>query len=268
MLFRTRCTPLLPRPAQGWATARRLLALGCLGLVACGDAGREPVVPPPPLAATPGAPKVSNTPPPGAEVPEQERNLPSREAIIDAWQKNSGEEVELLDLQAVRLLNRESAYLAGVTFTGRSGAARAGALLITPDLQTLTEVTGDIGPRFKVMDLEGDGVSEIVSSARSASSGEKTIAQLQDSTAVVLHRAAVHEDSRPADNGDTETSSTQVDWQFSKVDDQPLLREQVVTRTRVCAPGGPCEEKTVQQTRTYRYVNRQFLKLDSPGQTP
>ncbi len=249
---------------QAWTRARGLLALGCLVLAACGESGREPVVPPPPLAATPGAPKASNTPPAGADAPE--RTLPSREAIIDAWQKSAGEEVELVELQAVRLLNRESAYLAGVVFTGRSGAARSGALLVTPDLQTLTELGGDIGPRFRVLDLDGDGVSEIVSSLTAA--GEKTITQLQDKQAVVLHRIAVPQDPRPVDPSQGETTRTQVDWQFSKIDEQAVLREQIVTRTRVCAPGGECEDKTTQQTQTYRYINRQFLKMDTAGNPP
>ncbi len=255
------CTPpALRATARAWACWRRLLGLGCLCLVACGESGREAVVPPPPLAATPGAPKAGSAPPATAET--QESTLPSREAIIDAWQKNSGEEVEVVELQAVRLLSRERAYLAGVIFTGRSGAARSGALLVTPDLQTLTEIRGDIGPRFRVLDLDGDGVSEIVSSRTGA--GDKTIAQLQDATAVVLHRAAAPQDSRPAETGEGEHSSTQVDWQFTKVDEQPVLREQIVTRTRTCASGGACEEKTTQQTQTYRYVQRQFLKLDTP----
>lgn len=248
---------------------RRSVGLLCLCLVACGESGREPVVGAPPLAASPTTPKAPEAAADAtaANAAPADRGAPAREQIIDWWKRKSDEEIEVFDVKAVQLLSRETVYLAGITLGGRGKNAEPGALLVRPGQQEVVEVKSSIGPEFQVLDLDGDGVSEIVSSvagfAQGSTEGEKYILQLQDDKPVVLHKAEFSESARSDRNGGTETESIRVEWKFSSEGNVPVLQELIMTRESLCPANGTCREKTEQRSNTYRYLNRQFLKSAS-----
>lgn len=246
---------------------RKSVGLACLCLAACGESGREPIVSAPPLAVPPAAAEaVAETS--ASNAAPMDGGAPAREQIIDWWKRKSDEEIEVFDVKAVQLLSRETVYLAGVTLGGSGKNAEPGALLVRPGLQEVVEVRSGIGPEFQVLDLDGDGVSEIVSSisgfAQGTTEGEKYILQLQDDTPVVLHKAAFSEGSRLDRNGGTEAESTRVEWKFSSAGNAPLLQELIVTKESLCPANGTCQEKTEQRASTYRFINRQFVKSASP----
>ncbi len=250
---------------------RSIVGLSCLCLAACGDSGREPIVQAPPLAPMPGGPRAAQAAEGAAALnaPSSDSAAPVKEQVIDWWRRKSDEEFEVLDVQAVHLLNREKAYLAAVVFDSRARHPGPGAVLVRPGAQDVIEILPDIGSEFKVLDLDGDGVSEIVSrktsSSQGTTTGEKYILHLQDATPRVLHKAGFKESSRTEADGGTSSTSTTVEWKFSSEGNTPLLLERSLSRESLCPAPGNCQEKSEQQSSTYRYVDQQFLKSESSG---
>ena len=110
------------------------------------------------------------------------------------WRATSSDEMEINGpFQEVRLMNKEVAFIAPAILSGRGRNGMSRAVLVRPGLKEVRELPEPVGNRLSVLDLEGDGVSEVVSVEVTSGQGQTdsfhSIFKLDGFTPVVLHAA-------------------------------------------------------------------------------
>ena len=184
------------------------------------------------------------------------------------WKAKSSEALTIEGpLQEVHLMDKEVAYIAPVGFyeCGRNSIWHS--VLVRPRLQEVREVPEPIGNKVSVQDIDGDGVSEVVSESVASGGGStyriRTIARFDGFTPVVLH-AAVDGDNLGNCEGDMAAVSggckkVDVAWKLEQSSDHGmLLVETVVTGS------GPHPDhlKSQRQVRRYFLVENTFVRDD------
>ena len=188
---------------------------------------------------------------------------PTLDEVQAWWKSTSADEIEINGpFQEVRLMNKEVAFIAPAILSGRGRNGMWRAVLVRPGLKEVRELPEPVGNRLSVLDLEGDGVSEVVSVEVTSGQGQTdslhSIFKLDGFTPVVLH-AALEEDNL----GECRKGCEQVivDWKFGRQLNSGLISlTETVTTSR-----GPTEDrlKPRREVRRYVLVSNTFVRADA-----
>jgi hypothetical protein len=193
-------------------------------------------------------------------------DFPTAQQVEQWWKTNSSDEMSLDGpLQEVHLINRETAYIAPATLSprGRNGMFRA--VLVRPDIKEVRELPEPVGNHLTVLDLEGDGISEVLSVLVTSGGGQTdtdhSIFRLDGFTPVVLHEAI--EEDNFGDCPPQECAGVAIDWKFGRTTSSgPTTLTETVTFSR-----GPREDRLKRKTEVRRYVliGNFFARADAPS---
>ena len=179
------------------------------------------------------------------------------------WKATSSDEMEINGpLQEVRLMNKEVAFIAPAVLSGRGRNGMWRAVLVRPQLKEVRELPEPVGDRLSVLDLEGDGVSEVVSVEVTSGQGQtdsfRSIFKLDGFTPVVLH-AALEEDNLGEGRKDYEKVS--LDWKFGR----QLISGLISLTETITTSKGPREDrlKSRREVRRYVLVGNIFVRADA-----
>ena len=181
------------------------------------------------------------------------------------WHATSAEEVTVEGpLQEVHLLDKEVAFIAPVGFYQRGRNFIWHAILVRPRLQAVRELAAPVGNKLSVQDIDGDGVSEVISESVASGQGTtetaRAIFHLDGFTPVLLH-TAISEDNLGQCH--RRCKQVDIDWQFRPSrsgGDGVVLTETVTTRT---GTAGPDDLKARKQVKRYVLVGGTFVRADA-----
>ncbi len=269
---------------------RKLFALACLCLVACTESAKEPVaVNTGPTATGPAQAAATLVPPPAKteavvvdplKEPGDERSrkapnvddgyimgtVPTKEQVFSWWNRDANEKrnldklLEIDELKKIGLVNKEEAYLTAAVFDrGRNGMFSS--VLIRPKLREVVELDV-IGSEFEILDLDNDGISEIVTrisgSGGGTEIGKKFILHIDKSSVEILHEMNYETNSSLVDDTYKE-SNISVDWKFSNDNGIPILKETIEKQIGSCNGDKKCKYKRVKELNTYQFIDQQFV---------
>ena len=179
-------------------------------------------------------------------------DMPDTQQVQAWWKAKSAEEMTIEGpLQEVHLRTREVAFMAPVGFYQRGRNFIWHAVLVRPDLREVRELPEPVGHDFSVEDLEGNGISEVVSVAVASGQGTTesvhAIVQLDGFNPVVMHLVVSRDNL-----GECHRTCKQVavDWKFEHPSGtaRTLLVETVTTST------GPAPEHLRSRKDVRRYM--------------
>lgn len=191
-------------------------------------------------------------------------DAPTPEQVQEWWTARSAEMLTLDGpLQEVHLMDKEVAYIAPVGFYGRGRNFIWHAVLVRPALREVRELPQPVGNQnIAVLDLDGDGVSEVVTESVASGQGSterlRSIVRFDGFTPIILH-AVEEEDNlgwcRKA------CDVVRVEWKFGQqsTTDLRTLTEKVTTSK------GPTEDRMQVRSETRRYVlmGNVFVRADA-----
>jgi hypothetical protein len=179
-------------------------------------------------------------------------DMPNTQQVQEWWKAKSPEEMTIEGpLQEVHLRNKEVAFMAPVGFYQRGRNFIWHAVLVRPELQEVRELPEPVGHDFSVEDVEGNGVSEVLSVAVASGQGTTesvhSIVQLDGFNPMVMHQAVSRDNLGECHHACKKIS---IDWKFEPPSGtaRPLLVETVTTST------GPAPERLRSRKDVKRYV--------------
>ena len=174
---------------------------------------------------------------------------------VDWWNKTSHEKI-VLDVNSIKMITLRSfevAYLARAYFPERGRNSMEGAVLIRPQTKEVVDVS-DRMRTFEVMDLDHDGVTEIVGdqqgSGQGTTKGGRSVIQFDGSKAVVLREAQYEDNEGVRGKDDEGYQSTDVSWEFIEHGGATDLLEITTSVTG---------EKSSSTIRTFKFRKSQFV---------
>jgi hypothetical protein len=193
---------------------------------------------------------------------------PTQQQVQDWWKAKSSEALTIEGpLQEVHLMDKEVAYIAPAGFYERGRNFIWHSVLVRPLLHEVRELPVPVGNKVSVLDIDDDGVSEVISEAVASGGGStdrvRSIVRFDGFRPVVLH-AAVDGDNLGNCEGDMAAVSggckkVDVGWRFEKsADHGMLLTESVVTSSGL----HPDHLKSQRQVRRYFLVESTFVRDD------
>jgi hypothetical protein len=193
---------------------------------------------------------------------------PTQQQVQDWWRAKSSEALTIEGpLQEVHLMDKEVAYIAPVGFYERGRNFIWHSVLVRPVLQEVRELPEPIGSKVSVQDIDGDGVSEVISEAVASGQGDTdrvhALFRLDGFKPVVLH-VAVDGDNLGNCEGEMAAIArgcrkVDVNWRFEpSADHGVLLVESVVTSSGL----HPDHLKSQRQVRRYFLVENTFVRDD------
>lgn len=193
--------------------------------------------------------------------------VPSIETISAWWKSKSTEEMTIEgDLKEVKLLSKEVAYLVPAGFYGRGRNDISHAVIVRPALREVREVVGPMGREFEILDLDDDGVSEVVTqsvgSGQGSTSGQKLIAQFDDWAMDVLHQTD-YEEGCGFIGEDMSCYSKTVSWKFLDLDDDKKLDLVEVITVKDSPPKKP--SVTEIETNKFLFQRKKFIEYKDPS---
>jgi hypothetical protein len=178
--------------------------------------------------------------------------IPDTQQVQEWWKAKSPEEMTIEGpLQEVHLRNKEVAFMAPVGFYQRGRNFIWHAVLVRPKLQEVRELPEPVGHDFSVEDVEGNGVSEVLSVAVASGQGTTesvhSIVQLDGFNPVVMHQAISRDNLGECHHA---CKKIAIDWKFEHVSGtaRPMLVETVTTSA------GPDPERLRSRKDVKRYV--------------
>jgi hypothetical protein len=192
--------------------------------------------------------------------------IPSQEDI-DSWWGNSKETITIREdagITLVYLQDRQQAYLAGVSIDPRGRNFQFNTILIQPSMQKVTELGAPFGQRFEIMDLDQDGVSEIVTDASGSGQGtifgEQAIVQLDGDVPVVLRKMEYSNNGGYAGIDSDRYFSASVTWEFIDLDDDGSLDLHETRRSEEGREGG--DPVVTEESYRYLFKNSEFIEYN------
>ncbi len=147
---------------------------------------------------------------------------PQKEDVQAWWKLHSTEELTVNEQpMPVYLRSQELAYLVSVSFSQRSINDVKQVLIIRPALQEVREAGEAVHDDYLVLDIDGDGVSEVMGLAtrygKGTVAGTRSIVQFDDWTPEVLHQAAFDDNLGVCGHGAASPKCIEnsVEWIFS-----------------------------------------------------
>ena len=195
----------------------------------------------------------------------QAADAPTAQQVQDWWKAKSSEAMTLDEpLQEVHLMNKEVAFIAPVGFYQRGRNDTLHAVLIRPELHEVRELPYPVGDKLSVQDIDGDGVSELlstsISSGQGTTSSVRAIVRLDGFTPIVMH--AVVEDENLG-NCYPSCDQVSVDWKFGQ---HPQTGEPTLTETVTFRKGKSPDHLTARkEVRRYMLMQNTFVRADSFG---
>jgi hypothetical protein len=179
-------------------------------------------------------------------------DMPDTQQVQEWWKAKSPEEMTIEGaLQEVHLRNKEVAFVVPVGFYQRGRNFIWHAVLVRPELQEVRELPGPVGHDFSVEDVDGDGVSEVLSVAVASGQGTTesvhSIVQLDGFNPVVMHQVVSRDNLGECHHVCKQIA---IDWKFEHPSGtaRPLLVETITTST------GPAPEHLRSRKDVKRYV--------------
>lgn len=238
------------------------LALGLLG--ACSDSSQ------PGSGASP-AEKVLISAPPAAPIPQTAQTVPdalsqdkpaapTKELISAWWKSHAGEDMTIEGGPlAIHLLDKERAYLVSVGFYGRGRNDIWHTVMVRPSLKEVHELSEVGSQDIQVLDLDGDGVSEVAATSVGSGQGTevrvRTIVQFDGWSPVTL-REARSEQGCGFVGDQMNCHRETVTWTFSDLDGDGVL--DLVEEVESTETEGNGPKKTSKSTHQLLFKNRQF----------
>lgn len=191
--------------------------------------------------------------------------VPNKEQIALWTRKMLGDELEVGELIEVHLNNNELAYLS-------KEVDLWGAILIRPKLREVADLSSDVGKEFQIFDLDGDGVSEIVTTVPGIDQGnEKTstkqILKLNGWEPVILHQTEIIINRGMRLRGNLEGRDMDVNWKItprsSNGSPAKLIEEVFINKWVFYQKGNEREDHILKFSNTYQYVNQKMEEIDS-----
>jgi hypothetical protein len=191
---------------------------------------------------------------------------PSIQQVQEWWKAKSTEEMAIDDpLQEVHLVDKEVAFMAPAYFFQRGRNFFRRAVLIRPDLKEVRELPYPVGFDFSVQDLDGDGVSEVLSVSTESGEGDNysvhAIFRLDGFNPVLLHEAVTEDNLGWCYRG---CEKVDVAWKFGHSrppnSDETLLTETITTSR---SPQDPARLKSRSETRRYVLIGNVFVRADA-----
>jgi hypothetical protein len=162
---------------------------------------------------------------------------PTKDCVKVWWKSQSKEEITIEgDLIEIRLRSKEIAYLVPVGFYQRGRNEIWHTVLVRPIFKEVREVKDPVRSDIDVLDLNNDGVSEIVvvalGSGGGSTIGARSIVQFQGWTPIVLHQVKFEDNEGTWGVRDNRYFSRSVSWEFSDLDNDGNtdLIEEITTK--------------------------------------
>lgn len=240
-----------------------LLTLGLL--CACSDSN-------PQGSGPSSSEKIVVAAPPPAPIPQTMQNVPNagsqdnlvvptKESIAAWWQSQAGEEMTIEgEPIEIHLISKEKAYLVPVGFYGRGRNDIWHAVIARPSSKEVRELKEVGNQDIQVFDLDGDGISEVVSTSVGSGQGTevrvRTVVQFDGWNPSVLRKARSHQGCGFVGDQMNCQSET-VTWAFSDLDGDGILDLLETVEKNETEGSGP--NKTSKSTSPLLFKNRAFI---------
>lgn len=190
---------------------------------------------------------------------------PSKQDVQTWWSAKSTEEMTIEgDLKDIRLLNKEVAYLVPVSFYQRGRNFIWHMVMVRPRLKEVREVDDPVRGDIEVLDLNRDGVSEVIAvslgSGQGTTIGVKALVQFDGWKPIVLHESGFEDNEGAYGEKSDRFHSRSVEWKFSDLNGDGIddLIEEVTTQ-KGRKDKSPITTKVRHE---YLFKENRFIKYD------